>query len=131
LVCVSGQPITRNRVTTEELQWIISWILDHSSVQSGTESIRVLLQYSTIQEAYEHYVEETIQNTMFIVHSQSFLKWIHSLGVHFANFKRYLCPICSSVDKVQIFQYHSVIDLYLRGIISSGQEKSTSTTRNN
>jgi hypothetical protein len=30
--------------------------------------------YSTIQETYEHCVQETIQNTMFIVRSQSFFE---------------------------------------------------------
>jgi trehalose-6-phosphate synthase len=92
LVFVSWQPITRNRVTTEELQWIISWILDHSSVQSGTESIRVLLQDSTIQEAYEHYVEETIQNTMFTVRSQSFFE-VDSFSWHpFYQFQPLFMP---------------------------------------
>jgi len=66
------QPITRNQVITEELQWIISWILGHSPIQSGTESIRVT-HHSTIQEAYQYYVEKTIQK-QFFVHSQSFLK---------------------------------------------------------
>jgi hypothetical protein len=124
------QPIIRNRVTVEELQWIICWMLDHSPVQSGKETTRQL-QFQTIEQAYENYVNDTKQRTTFVVRSKSFfLKWIHSLDVRLPSFSRYVCPICSSGDEVQIFQYQLTINLYLKGVIFLGQEKSTSKTYN-
>jgi hypothetical protein len=100
-VClIFQQPINRNRVTVEELQWIICWILDHSPVQSGKETTRQL-QFQTIGQAYENFVKDTKQRTDFIMRSKSFfLKWIHSFDVRLPSFSCYLSLICSSGHEV-------------------------------
>jgi hypothetical protein len=92
--------ITRTRVSTEELEWIVMWILNNAPIKSGTEKTRVL-QFQTIKQAYENYSKETQEKTHFKVRSESFiLKMIHYLNVRLPNFNRYLCPICSSDDEV-------------------------------